>query len=123
MAGVDNGPELPQFDPGDDENVESLWEKIGTFFVQAGKELIELVLTMFYVAQDEETPPWVKALVVSAIAYFLMPVDAIPDALPAIGFTDDAGVVAAVVAAIATHIADKHREQAKAKMGDWWDDD
>ena len=118
---TDDGPELPLFDPGDEDNVRSLWEKVGTFFVEAGKELIELILTMFYVAKDEETPPWVRALVVSAIAYFLMPVDAIPDALPGIGFTDDAGVVAAVVAAIAAHIADKHREQAKAQMDDWAD--
>ena len=34
-----------------------------------------------------------KSVVVAALLYFLSPVDAIPDALPVVGFLDDMGVI------------------------------
>ena len=55
----------------------------------------EDLLAAYYCAFDRATPLHVKATLVGAIAYFVLPVDAIPDVLPVIGFTDDAAVLAA----------------------------
>jgi uncharacterized membrane protein YkvA (DUF1232 family) len=48
------------------------------------------------------TPPPLKALVIGAIGYIILPIDLIPDIMPVVGYTDDlasaAGVVLAVVA-------------------------
>ena len=52
-------------------------------------------------------------VIVAAIAYFILPVDAIPDVLPVIGFTDDAAVLATAIKLVASHIRPAHREAAR----------
>jgi len=46
-----------------------------------------------------------------------MPFDAIPDFLPMIGFTDDAAVIAATIAAIRMHMREDHWEKARRFLG------
>lgn len=70
--------------------------------------------SMYFCLLDPATPLWVKGTVAAALAYFVMPIDAIPDFLPIIGLGDDAGVVAGAFAAVATHITEEHREKARA---------
>ena len=54
--------------------------------------------------------------VMGGIAYFALPVDAIPDIFfLGLGFTDDAAVVVATLKAVANHVTDDHR----AKAEDW----
>ena len=49
--------------------------------------------------------PWRSILMaVGALLYFIDPFDAIPDAIPGIGYLDDASVVALVAAALKTDI-------------------
>jgi uncharacterized membrane protein YkvA (DUF1232 family) len=67
-----------------------------------------------YCALDPATPTRVKALILGALAYFIMPIDGIPDLLPIIGFTDDAAVIAATIAAVRAHMHPDHWEKAEA---------
>ncbi len=46
------------------------------------------------------TPKSMKALIIGAIGYIILPIDLIPDGIPGIGFTDDLASTAAVVAAV-----------------------
>src|SRR6187551_3207332 len=73
----------------------------------------EDLVAAYYCAFDRQTPLPVKASLVGAIAYFVLPVDAIPDVLPVIGFTDDAAVLAATVKLVASSIRAEHREAAR----------
>ncbi len=52
-------------------------------------------------------------LILGGLAYFVLPFDGIPDFLPLMGFTDDAAVIAAVIAAVRLHMRDEHRERAR----------
>lgn len=71
------------------------------------------LLSMYYALLDAQTPVWVKATVAGAIVYFIAPADAIPDLLPMLGFTDDAGVIFGAYRAVAAHITEGHRVQAE----------
>lgn len=73
-------------------------------------------LAVYYAARDPETPPAAKGLMLGALAYFVSPIDAIPDMLAGIGFTDDAAVIAAVVATVAAHVRDRHRRSAETAL-------
>ncbi len=73
----------------------------------------ESIVAAAYCASDPATPTRVKALIVGALAYFVMPFDGIPDILPILGFTDDAAVIAATIAAIRLHLSDAHWEKAR----------
>jgi uncharacterized membrane protein YkvA (DUF1232 family) len=52
----------------------------------------------------------------AALAYFVMPVDAIPDIVAGLGFTDDAAVFAALMAVIGRNLKPRHREAAKRDL-------
>src|SRR3954451_12186201 len=52
----------------------------------------------YFTMLDPRTPIWVKGTVAAALAYFILPFDAIPDFLPVLGMSDDASVIAAALA-------------------------
>jgi uncharacterized membrane protein YkvA (DUF1232 family) len=74
------------------------------------------LLAAYYCAFDRQTPFRVKAALIGAIAYFVLPTDAIPDVLPIIGYTDDAAMLAAAIRLVAGHITDDHREAARSTL-------
>ena len=71
-------------------------------------------LSVWWCARDPETPAAAKGLMLAALAYFVLPTDAIPDILAGIGFTDDAAVFAALLAVAGKNIKPKHRASARA---------
>jgi uncharacterized membrane protein YkvA (DUF1232 family) len=70
----------------------------------------------YYCALDRDTPAYVRAVLFGAVAYFLLPTDMVPDLLAGIGFTDDASVLAAALAAVGRHLQPKHRAQARESL-------
>lgn len=77
---------------------------------------IEDLLAAYYCAFDKQTPRHVQVALLGALAYFILPFDLIPDMMPALGFTDDAAVLATVIRLVAGHITDDHREAARAAL-------
>ena len=77
---------------------------------------IEDLLAAYYCAFDKETPRHVQVALLGAIAYFILPFDFIPDMMPALGFTDDAAVLATVLRLVAGNITHDHREAARAAL-------
>jgi uncharacterized membrane protein YkvA (DUF1232 family) len=73
----------------------------------------EDLLAAYYCAFDRETPLHVKGTLIGAIAYFVLPVDALPDIMPVLGFTDDAAVLAAAIKLVASCIQPAHRDAAR----------
>jgi uncharacterized membrane protein YkvA (DUF1232 family) len=90
------------------------WVKVKRF--GAGLPFVEDLLAAYYCAFDRDTPLQVKAALVGALAYFVLPFDAVPDVLPMIGFTDDAAVLATAVRLVASHITPLHRAAARAAL-------
>jgi uncharacterized membrane protein YkvA (DUF1232 family) len=73
-------------------------------------------LALWYCARDEETPLPAKGMMLAALAYFVMPVDAIPDVIAGLGYTDDAAVLMAALTLVGKHLKPRHREAAKADV-------
>jgi len=103
-------------------NESDFWEKIRKFAKRAGYELIEKALILYYVAIDEETPSRVKGIIFGALGYFISPLDIIPDITPAVGLTDDLGVLVGTIALIGVHIKERHKIKAKEKLKEWFGD-
>ncbi len=70
-------------------------------------------LAAWYAARDPQTPIAAKGMIFAGLAYFVMPVDAIPDIFAGIGYTDDAAVIAALLATLGANIKRRHRDQAE----------
>ncbi|MFO0950495.1 MAG: YkvA family protein [Isosphaeraceae bacterium] len=69
-------------------------------------------VSMYFCVLDPKTPLWVKGVAAAALAYFILPLDAVPDILPVLGYSDDATVLAAALTAVTSHITDEHRARA-----------
>ena len=74
----------------------------------------EDAVAAFYCATDSATPLPIRATLFGALAYFVLPFDAIPDMLLGLGFTDDAAIMVAAFTAARMHITEAHRSQARA---------
>lgn len=98
----------------------SFWQKLADGAKAAGREIIEKALTMYYAAMDKDTPVWAKTVLIGALGYFICPIDAIPDAIPFAGYTDDAGAIAAALSIVAVHIKLDHKDLAKNKADEWF---
>ena len=98
----------------------SFWDKVKTFAITAGREVIEKALWLYYAAQRPETPKWAKAAIYGALAYFISPLDAIPDITPLVGFTDDLGALAAAIAMTSAYINEDVKAKASQKLLDWF---
>ena len=77
---------------------------------------MEEVVAGYYCAMDKETPLRARGILLAALAYFILPVDTIPDMLVGIGFTDDIAVLTAAFAAVRTHITPAHRLAAREAL-------
>lgn len=73
-------------------------------------------LSVWFAARDPETPAAAKGIMLGALAYFVLPIDAIPDIFAGIGFTDDAAVIAALLATLGANIKRRHKDQAEAAL-------
>jgi uncharacterized membrane protein YkvA (DUF1232 family) len=76
----------------------------------------EDLVAAYYCAFDRDTPIQVKATLLGALAYFVLPTDAIPDMLPMLGFTDDAAVLLGALRLVSGHIRPEHREAARRAL-------
>jgi uncharacterized membrane protein YkvA (DUF1232 family) len=93
------------------------WRKLGRMVPRI--PFAEDLLAAYYCAFDRETPTHVKALLLGALAYFVLPTDTVPDMLPIIGFTDDAAVLAATVKLVTDNITPVHRQAAQSKLAEF----
>ena len=76
----------------------------------------EEVVAAYYCAFDAKTPLRAKGILVAALAYFILPFDAIPDFILGLGFTDDAAILFGAIATIRSHMTEAHRDKARATL-------
>jgi uncharacterized membrane protein YkvA (DUF1232 family) len=98
----------------------AFWSKLRRYAGVAGYALAEKALWLFYATQASTTPAWAKSVIYGALAYFVLPMDAIPDVLPIAGFTDDFGALAAALVAVAPYVDDEVRARADARLKIWF---
>ena len=90
------------------------WRKLRRLAAQL--PFAEDLLAAWYCAFDRDTPLQVKAALIGALAYFVLPFDAVPDVLPFLGFADDAAILATALRMVANHLTPAHRAAAQRKL-------
>jgi uncharacterized membrane protein YkvA (DUF1232 family) len=116
MPELPPGTDLVPFDPEKlrrDEDLvrKGFWDKLRRTLGKV--PFTEDALAAFYCATDPRTPRWVQAVLLGALAYFILPADVIPDVIAGLGFTDDASVLLAAIGAVRSNISSAHRDKAR----------
>jgi uncharacterized membrane protein YkvA (DUF1232 family) len=101
----------------DEEGVKrDFWSKLK----RVGRNLpfAEDLVAAYFCTLDSSTPSRVKVVLFGAIAYFVLPFDAVADILPLLGFADDAAILATAIAQVAESITEAHRDKARQVLSD-----
>ena len=96
---------------------EGLFKKI---LLRAGRAIAKPALEGFELIIDNSTPPQVRISIIGALTYLIVPVDLIPDFIPASGFSDDLVALTAVISLWQHHITPEIKFRAKSKLDKWF---
>ncbi|MCP4182666.1 MAG: DUF1232 domain-containing protein [Hyphomicrobiales bacterium] len=108
--------------PGSEEEQAEQERKIQDGFWQTVKKaagripFIEDVAACYYCMLDPATPTRVRGILLAALAYFVLPLDLVPDFIAGFGFTDDIAVLGAAIAAIRSSLKERHYIAAKKTL-------
>ena len=114
----DPDPMDPEILGPEDEREEKVRSGFWPTFGKAAARIpfADELVASYYCALDPETPPRVRVLLVSALAYFVVPLDMVPDFILGMGFGDDIAVLSTAIAAVRSNITDRHREAARSML-------
>lgn len=98
-------------------------EKIARIAKRAGAKLVYAALILFYTLQSKDVPTKDKALIIAALGFLISPIDAIPDAIPIAGLTDDLAVLLYVLKKVWGDVSEEIKNKAKSKLAKWFDED
>lgn len=110
--------------PGDENENRAREKRVRKNFWSTMKKAVrqmpfaEDVVASYYCALDPETPARTRGILLAALAYFVMPIDFLPDILAYIGFSDDIAVLYAAISAIRSNITDAHYAAARETLAD-----
>jgi uncharacterized membrane protein YkvA (DUF1232 family) len=90
------------------------WLKLRRFIGRV--PFAEELVAAYFCALDRKTPARAKAVLLAALAYFVLPADVIPDFIAGFGYTDDATVLMTAIGIVGGHIKAHHRERARRAL-------
>jgi len=82
---------------------------------KAGCAIIRSAVTLFVLMKSSTIPSWAKVSIIGALAYFISPIDVIPDFLPG-GFIDDLAVMALLLDQLDVHIDTATLEEVEQQL-------
>lgn len=100
----------------------SLWGKVHKYGRKAGISVTYAGLLLYYLLQKEGLPLRVKAAIIGALGYFIVPTDMLPDILLGLGYTDDLSVLLMILTYSSKYIDEGVKEKARAKIKELFDD-
>src|SRR3981081_1749424 len=109
-----SAPDADRLARDEETGLRGFWKKPRR--VAAKLPFAEDLLAAYYCAFDRETPMHVKAALIGALAYFVLPFDFIPDVMPVLGFAHGAAVLATALRMVAGHMRPEHRDAARAAL-------
>lgn len=113
--GLDGEVDLGALEAREEKVRGRFWDK---FRQVAGKiPFADDLVSAYYCALDPLTPVQARAMLLGALAYFILPTDAVPDIIAGLGYTDDAAVLAAVIGFVSRHVKPRHRAAAAKALG------
>jgi uncharacterized membrane protein YkvA (DUF1232 family) len=71
----------------------------------------------WFCAVDPETPGRVRAVLLAALAWFVIPTSVMPEFVAVLGFTDEIAVTAIAVRMVRKHLKERHYARARAVLG------
>ena len=98
-------------------------DKVARIAKRAGAKLVYAALILYYTLQSDNVSKADKALIVGALGYMISPFDAVPDAIPIVGLTDDLAVLVYVLKKVWVNVEPEIKDKARARLSKRFDED
>ena len=96
-----------------EEGFKSKMKRLGK---KMGGKLLYNVYVLYYVLKSRDVPVRVKAEIIGALGYVLVPLDLIPDFIPVVGFADDLAAITFAVQQAHAQITPGIQQKAEMKV-------
>jgi uncharacterized membrane protein YkvA (DUF1232 family) len=93
---------------------------LSRLLTKAGRTVARPALECLEMLLDGSTPHQARLTVLAALTYLVLPIDLIPDFIPAAGFGDDMVALTALLGLCSRHITPPIRERAQRKLDLWF---
>ena len=97
-----------------------LWAKLKKVARKAGVKVVYAALILYYLTRSDEVPTIEKVKIYGTLGYFILPTDLIPDAVVALGYTDDLAALAWAIWSLRKYITPELKQMADAKLTEWF---
>ena len=87
---------------------------------RAGRTIARPAIECFEMLIDGATPQQARLTVLAALTYLVLPLDLIPDFIPAAGFSDDLVAITALLGLCSRHLTPDIRERAQRRLDLWF---
>ena len=101
----------PQYNRHYDED--SFWKKLKHLASNVGSKVLYPALQLYYLLQAKNVPVKAQTLIVGALGYLILPVDMVPDFIPALGFTDDLSALMVALRTLNKYLTPEINQKAK----------
>lgn len=101
-------------------NEKSFFDKLKKVLKVVGVKGVYMLLLLYNTLQRKDIPPKEKSIIIGALGYFILPLDALPDITPIVGYSDDIFALGMAILKVMPYIDNEMKEKSKEQIKKWF---
>ena len=101
-------------------NEKSFFDKLKKVLKVVGVKGVYMLLLLYNTLQRKDIPPKEKSIIIGALGYFILPLDALPDITPIVGYSDDIFALGMAILKVMPFIDDEIKKKSKEQIKKWF---
>ena len=101
-------------------NEKNFLDKMKRVLKIIGVKGVYMLLILYNTLQRKDIPPKEKSIIIGALGYFILPLDALPDITPIVGYSDDIFALGMAILKVMPYIDDEMKEKSKEQIKKWF---
>lgn len=101
-------------------NEKGFFDKLKKVLKVVGVKGVYMLLLLYDTLQRKDIPPKEKSIIIGALGYFILPLDALPDITPIVGYSDDIFALGMAILKVMPYIDDEMKEKSKEQIKKWF---
>lgn len=94
-------------------NEDGFWAKLRRFAGRWGDKLLLPAMILYCMMKSPKVPLRDKTIIVGALGYLILPLDAVPDFIPMLGIVDDLSAIMLVIKTLGKDVTSEIKDEAR----------